>query len=125
MDISFLCVLIAALLPYIWVGYAKFSTRNYNNNNPREFLDKLDGKSKRAHYAHLNAFEAFPAFAAAVIIAHLASVPLSQITICSILFIVFRIFHGIFYIADQAVLRSIVWMGGMTCVIWLFALSLS
>ena len=37
--------------------------KGYDNSNPREFLDKLQGRAKRAHYAQLNSFEAFPAFA--------------------------------------------------------------
>jgi uncharacterized MAPEG superfamily protein len=120
MDIAYLCVLIAAILPYVWVGYAKFSGRGYNNNNPREFLHHLEGKGKRANFAHLNAFEAFPVFAAAVIIAHLAGVSQPKIDISASLFIIFRILHGIFYIIDQAVWRSVVWFGAFLCVLSLF-----
>ena len=123
MDISYVCVLVAAFLPYILVGYAKFS-KGYDNHHPREFLDKLEGTPKRAHYAQLNAFEAFPAFAAAVIIAHLTNVPLSITTILAVLFIIFRILYSICYIADKPTIRSVLWFGGFLCVLVLFILSI-
>ena len=123
-DISFLCVLIAAFLPYIFVGYAKFFTKGYDNSNPRGFLEKLEGRAKRANAAHLNSFEAFPAFAAAVIIAHLAAVSPSTITLLSVLFILFRIIYGLCYIFDKSSLRSLVWFGGFLCVIALFICSI-
>ena len=124
MTIAYLCVLIAALLPYCFVGYAKFSTKGYNNNKPRDFLDKLEGKTKRAHYAHLNSFEAFPSFAASIIISQLAGVNQGTISSIAVLFIIFRIFYGFCYIFDQANARSLMWFGGIICVISLFILAL-
>ena len=124
MSTSYFCVLLAAILPYIWVGYAKFSSKGYNNNAPREFLEKQGGAAKRAHYAHLNSFEAFPAFATAVIIAHLAGVKEEAINTLAISFIVFRILYGICYIFDKASIRSLIWFGGFASVISLFILAL-
>ena len=120
MTTAYLCVLIAAIMPILFAAYAKFSTEGYDNSSPREFLDKLQGKSKRAHFAHLNSFEAFPAFAAAVIIAHLAGVSQGQITVLAVFFIIFRILYGICYILDKHSFRSTVWAGGFFCVLWLF-----
>ena len=122
MTISYLCVLIAAILPYVWVGYAKFSTKGYNNQNPREFLEKQQGQAKRAHFAHLNSFEAFPAFAASVIIAHLAGVKEEVISAVAVVFILFRIIYGLCYIYDKSTIRSLIWFGGFICVISLFLL---
>src|SRR5476649_2954931 len=107
-------------MPLLLAGYAKFSSKGYDNSAPREFLEKLQGKSKRAHYAQLNSFEAFPVFAAAVIIAHLADVPQTHITILAVVFIIFRILYGISYILDRSNLRSTVWFGGFFCVLGLF-----
>lgn len=124
MVLSYLCVLIAAILPYVWVGYAKFSSPSYNNSAPREFLDRLEGKARRANYAQMNAFEAFPAFAAAVIVAHLRGVAPSTIDLLAVLFVLFRTAHGLCYIAGNASVRSLVWFAGFICVISLFVLSL-
>lgn len=124
MDVSFLCVLIAGILPYVYVGYCKFGAGGYDNRRPREFLEKLEGRPKRAYHAQLNAFEAFPFFAAAVIIAHLTPMPQWQITLFSVLFIIFRIAHGVLYILDMPLYRSLAWFGGILCVLTLFLLAL-
>ena len=124
MVIPYLCVLIAAIMPLFLAGYAKFSSKGYDNSSPREFLEKLQGKSKRAHFAQLNSFEAFPAFAAAVIIAHLAGVNQSHLTMLAVCFVVFRAIYGICYILGKSSLRSTVWFCGFFCVITLFILAI-
>src|SRR5580704_2750971 len=108
MAVAYWCLLIAAVMPLFFAGYAKFSSKGYDNSSPREFLEKLQGRAKRAHYAQLNSFEAFPAFAAAVIIAHLAAVAQSRITILAVFFVIFRVLYGICYILDKHSLRSTV-----------------
>jgi uncharacterized MAPEG superfamily protein len=120
MAVAYSCLLIAAFMPLIFAAYAKFSSKGYDNSAPREFLEKLRGKSKRAHYAQLNSFEAFPVFAAAVIVAHLAGVMQSRITVLAVLFVVFRVLYGICYIADKHSLRSTVWFCAFFCVVGLF-----
>jgi len=108
-------------MPYVLVGYAKFSTKGYDNSAPRESLDKLQqGRPKRAHYAQLNSFEAFGAFAAGVIIAYLAGVSPSHINVLAVAFVIFRILYGVCYILDKPNLRSWVWFGGFVCVLGLF-----
>ena len=73
---AYWCVLIAALLPYLWVFFAKAGAPKYNNRLPRAWLDKQTDnyKVQRANAAHLNAFEAFAPFAAGVVLAQLAGV---------------------------------------------------
>jgi uncharacterized MAPEG superfamily protein len=107
-------------MPLVFAGYAKFSSKGYDNKSPREFLEKLQGRAKRAHFAQLNSFEAFPAFAAAVIVAHLAGVGQSYITALAVIFLIFRVFYGICYISDKHSLRSTFWFGGFFCVLALF-----
>jgi len=118
--ISYFCVLIAAIIPLILAGYAKFSSKGYDNSSPREFLEKLQGRARRANFAQLNSFEAFPVFAVSVIVAHLSGVSQLQITILAVIFIFFRILYSIFYILDKHSLRSTVWFGGFFCVATLF-----
>ena len=123
MTIAFGCVLIAIILPYIWAGFAKtpfMKSKNYDNNNPRILLEKLDGQYQRANWAQQNAFESLPGFIAAVIIAHIAGVAQNTIDILAVIFILARIAHGICYIKDAATARSTVWSIGLLCVIGLF-----
>ena len=124
MTIALWCVLVAGLMPYVWTGYAKISSPGFDNNKPREFLAGLEGRGQRANWAQMNGFEAFPPFAAAVIIASFVSnIEQTTLDVIALSFITCRFLHGIFYITDNANLRSIVWLGGMACWIGIFILS--
>jgi uncharacterized MAPEG superfamily protein len=123
MTSAYWCVLVCAYLPILWTALAKMTGGDFveaANHAPREFLDRLSGWRKRAHWAQLNAFEAFPPFAAAVIIAQLTHVPQTRLDLLAMAFVALRILHGVFYITDQARLRSLVWFGSVVCVVALF-----
>lgn len=125
MTIAYWCVLAAILLPYIWTGVAKFTSgfRPRDNHNPREYLDRLEGPAKRAHWAQLNTFESIPGFMAAVIIAHLAAAPQVTVDAIAVTYIGLRLLYGVLYITDKARLRSLVWAGGVACIVALFVVS--
>ncbi len=125
MAIAYWCVLIAALLPYVWIFIAKTGAPGYNNRNPRAWVAKQadNYKVQRANAAHLNAFEAFAPFAAGVVMAQLAGVDPERITFLAIAFIVFRLLHGAFYLADAQLMRSLAWLGGYACVLALLAMA--
>lgn len=113
---AYWCVLIAAALPYIWVGIAKAGARGYDNRDPRGWATRQDDpRRSRANAAQLNAFEAFPAFAAGVALADIAGVTDSRIALLAIVFVAARILHGLFYIANRATLRSFAWLIGIAC----------
>ena len=119
MTIAYWCILIAALLPYAWAFVAKRSPR-YDNRDPRGWLAKQDNpRMQRANSAHLNAFEAFAPFAAGVLMAQFAGVEARSITLLALVFVACRILHGVFYISNVHVLRSLCWLGGFACVLWL------
>lgn len=125
MAIAYWCILITALLPYLWVFIAKRSGERFNNRNPRAWMAKQDGnyKVQRANAAHLNGFEAFPAFVAGVLMAQLADVPAETVTPLAITFVVARVLHGVFYLADKQSLRSLIWLVGMLCAVALMVLA--
>lgn len=122
MTIAYWCVLAAILMPYIWTGVAKFTSgfRPRDNHTPRDYLDRLEGPAKRAHWAQLNTFESIPGFMAAVIIAHLAQAPQQAVDALAVTYIALRLAYGVLYIKDQARLRSLVWAGGVACIVGLF-----
>lgn len=124
MVIAYWCILIAALLPYLWVSVAKGSGERYNNRDPRGWQSKqTDPRSHRAHAAHLNGFESFPAFVAGVLMAQLAGVDHGTISVLAIVFVIARILHGVFYIANQHTLRSLVWVIGFGSAIALIVMA--
>lgn len=123
MTIAYWCVLVAALLPILFTGIAKYTGPGFDNRTPREFQDRLDGMRRRAHWAHLNSFEAFPPFAAAVIIAHQLGAAQGRVDALAIAFIVARLAYGALYMADLATLRSLAWVVGLGCVVGLFVIA--
>jgi uncharacterized MAPEG superfamily protein len=128
MTVAFWCVLIAIFLPYLCTGIAKFSGGKFGlreNHDPRAFLDNLEGFARRAHSAQLNSFEVIPAFAAGVIIAHIAdTAELVTIDVLAVLFITSRLLYIICYLADWAILRSLVWFVGMGLIVSFFVVSI-
>ena len=124
MSIAYWCILIAAVLPFVWVGVAKSGAPGYNNKDPRGWVAKQETfRVRNAYNAHLNAFEAFPTFAAGVLMAQFAGVDPSHANLLAMAFIGFRVLHGVFYISAKALLRSLVWMGGFACTATLMVLS--
>lgn len=122
MTVAYWCVLAAALLPYFAIVMAK-ARPDFDNRAPRPWLERLSGWRRRAYWAHQNGFEAFPPFAAGVIIAHLAAAPQGRIDMLALIFVAARIAYTLFYIADAAPLRSLLWAAGMLSVLGLFAIS--
>jgi len=120
MTFALWCIPLAMFMPLVWVGIAKASARGYDNAKPREWLAKLEGRAKRANWAQQNSYEAFPPFAAAVIVAHLTGAEQGTVDLIAGLFILLRIGHGVTYIADKDMLRSLLWLGGFGCTLALF-----
>ena len=120
MEIAYICVLIAGLMPYLWTLVAKVRGRGFDNANVRPWQAGLSGLPQRAHAAHLNSFEAFPLFATAVIVARLTGADSGPVNFLAIAFVGLRLFYGIFYLANMATLRSVVWLAAMICVVAIF-----
>jgi len=121
---SILGIMISCLLPYFWTGFAKITSKTYNNSTTRDSAEKFSGKSRRAHFAHLNSFEAIPFFAVSVLIAHINNVTESTIHTLIAVYLFFRILYGCFYIFDFPNLRSIVWFFALICNVALIALAI-
>ncbi len=114
---AYWCVVVAALLPYLWVVIAKTRAKGFDNADPRGSLARqTDPIVHRANAAQSNAFEAFAPFAAAVVLAQLAGVDGNRIGLLAVAFVVCRVLHGVFYVANKAPLRSLAWVGGFACV---------
>ncbi len=124
MSIAYWCILIAALMPYLWVAVAKSGAPGYSNKDPRGWIAKQDSyRVRNAYAAHLNAFEAFAPFAAAVLMAQLAGVEHALISKLAVAFAACRVLHGAFYLAAIPLMRSLVWFGGIACVVAMMTLA--
>jgi uncharacterized MAPEG superfamily protein len=114
--IAYWCVLVAALLPIVCAGIAKYGTLRtssreggFDNNNPRAWLARQTDWRARANAAQANTFEALPFFFAAVIIAHQLQASQARLDILAVLFVVLRMTYIALYVSDKASARSIVW----------------
>lgn len=116
MSVALWCLLVAAVMPYIFTLTAKMSgTGRYNNRAPREYLERQEGLSRRADWAQRNSFEALPVFASAVLAAIVAGVDEGWLAGLSAAFIAIRVVYGICYLRDWAGARSLVWFAGYLC----------
>ncbi|ADJ65114.1 hypothetical protein G5B88_18395 [Herbaspirillum seropedicae] len=123
MTLSYWCILIAGLMPVLTIAVAKYGRRDFDNAEPRAWLDKQTGVRRRADYAHRNHFEAFPFFAAAVLVAQQVGAPQGQIDIAALVFIAARILYTALYLSDKPSARSAVWIIGYLSVIALFVIA--
>ena len=118
MTIAYWCILIAAVLPYVWVLIAKSAVKGMDNRDPRAWLaEQTHPRVRRGNAAQLNAFEAFAPFAAGVLMAQAAGVDPERIAGLAVAFVVVRVLHGVFYLADLDKLRSLAWTVGVGCVV--------
>lgn len=124
MNLSYWCVLVAGIMPAATVGIAKWSgRRDYDNAEPRRWLEKQSGVPRRADSAHRNHFEAFPFFAAGVLVAQQLHAPQDSIDMLAIAFIASRIAYTGLYLTDRATLRTVSWLIGYLAVIGLFVIA--
>ncbi|HZG19835.1 MAG TPA: MAPEG family protein [Herbaspirillum sp.] len=123
MTLSNWCILIAGLMPVFTIAVAKRGRKDFDNAEPRAWLDQQTGVRRRADYAHRNHFEAFPFFAAAVLVAQHAGAAQGQIDIASVVFIAARLLYTLFYLNDKPSARSAVWAVGYLSVIALFVIA--
>lgn len=121
------CLLIATFLPFTWSAVGNFfRNRQFgkiDNQYPRLQQAQLTGIGARALAAQQNAWEALAMFTPAVLVAHLNGATTGQAAIASMLFIIARIAHGCFYLADLSTLRSLSWVVGLGSIIWLFVIA--
>ncbi len=120
MTVALWCVLAAGILPYVATLIAKSGRKGFDNRTPRDWLAKQEGFRKRANAGQLNSFEAFPLFAAAVIIAHLVRGPQPLVDLLALLFVALRVLYLVCYLANQSMLRSLVWFAGLAIVAAIF-----
>jgi uncharacterized MAPEG superfamily protein len=129
MILAYWCVLLAGVLPLICSYVAKFGgvssgaageAARFDNHEPRAWLARQTGMRARANAAQANSFEAFPFFAVGVVIAVAQHVPIVNIDILAVVFIVARLAFIACYVGNLPRLRSLVWMVGFAASIGLY-----
>jgi uncharacterized MAPEG superfamily protein len=118
--VTLCCVLVAALMPIVCAGIAKWGAfgqargqGGFDNHDPRDWLSKQQGYRKRANAAQANCFEALPFFIGALLLALHMEAPLATVNGWALCFIGFRALYVFFYLTDQATLRTVAWVAGL------------
>ena len=118
--VAYWCVLIAALLPIVCAGIAKYGTFStprreggYDNHNPRAWLARQTDWRARANAAQTNSFEGLPFFIGAVVIAHQLGAHQARLDILAFIYIVLRLLYIMMYVADLATVRTWMWSLGL------------
>lgn len=114
--LAYWCALIAAVLPVICAGIAKWGMMGkprreggYDNDDPRGWLAQQTDWRARANAAQHNSFEALPFFIGAVIIAHQLGAYQARLDLLAFLFVFLRLIYIMMYVAGLSTVRSIVW----------------
>ncbi len=114
--VAYWCVLIAALLPIVCAGLAKYGMMSkprreggYDNHDPRAWLSRQKDWRARANAAQANSFEALPFFIGAVIIAHHLGAYQVKLDILAFFYVVLRMVYIMMYVAGLPTARSAVW----------------
>ncbi len=110
MTVALWCVIVSGVLPLLCSALAKGAGRGFDNSRPREWLARQEGLPARAHAAQQNSWEAFAIFSACVFAAHLAGAPQARVDFLAVAFVVARVAYILCYVANQATLRSLVWV---------------
>lgn len=124
MTIAFWCLMVAAILPLTvsWVsGYFRHKQfGKVDNKLPRAQNSQLTGAGERAVAAQQNSWEALAVFSAAVMVSHLGGADPERAGMAAMLFIAARLVYIVCYLADKDALRSLSFIAGFGCCIWLF-----
>ncbi len=128
MNIAVLALFIAALMPIVLaLATIPLRIKNFGEpdlNNPRAQADKFEGLGERLVHAQSNAWEALGLYGASLIAMNAVSADLNSISTPALIFIVARLFHAAFYIANKGILRFLSFLAAAGSVIWIFITAL-
>ncbi|WP_020681854.1 MAPEG family protein [Marinobacterium rhizophilum] len=123
MPVILYVLFIVSVMPIVLAGLGNyFRARQFgafDNNNPRLQQSRLEGPGARAQAAQANAWEALSIFGVTCFIAYASGVELASLTGVALLFLACRVLHAVFYIANMAALRSLIFGAAMACCLYI------
>lgn len=124
MKTALIVLLLLSLFPYAfaWISgyYRRQQLGTIDNKNPRQQYTQLSGPGARAVAAQQNAWEALGFYSAALLAVSLADVEIEHLSLAAILVLLFRVLHGVFYLANLDLLRSLAFVTGILPSVYLF-----
>ncbi|MEM7001563.1 MAG: MAPEG family protein [Pseudomonadota bacterium] len=128
MSVPLWCLLGGVILPYIWAGVSvPFRNKQLGSLDlaqPRLQAAGLTEGGAGAWGAQMNQWEALSVFMAATLMAYMQGVPADgSWALASVIWLVARLLHGVFYVLGQAVLRVACFVLGLAMSIWIVVLA--
>ncbi len=121
------CLIVVTFLPFVLAMVGSFLRKQQfgvvDNKLPRIQQMQLTGIAARAMGAQQNAWEALMMFVPIVMVVQIVGVDPVKAGLTAIVFVVLRLLHAIFYIANLDALRSLVFLLGIACLIRLVVLA--
>lgn len=115
------CLIVVTFLPFVLAMVGSFLRKQQfgvvDNKLPRIQQMQLTGIAARAMGAQQNAWEALMMFVPIVMVVQIVGVDPVKAGLTAIVFVVLRLLHAIFYIANLDALRSLVFLLGIACLI--------
>ncbi|OKH16059.1 MAPEG family protein [[Limnothrix rosea] IAM M-220] len=128
---SLIGAVVLAYAPYVVTAIARVKMAKEMENSmemfkkPRAYTESLPDYAKRANWAHQNGFEALIVYCASSLAAVATGVDSPLAIYAAIAFCVARALFSVFYIANIAPLRSMMFGVANLCNIVLFSLSVA
>ena len=128
MSLPILTLIAVCVLPVVWSWVSGYHRRAQlgviDNKHPRQQNAQLKGAGARAVAAQKNAWEAAIVYIAAFVAVKASSVPADDYATLALVFLALRVLHGVFYIMNQDILRSLVFTAGYGVCIYMMILAL-
>ena len=129
MTIPLWCLLAGATLPYVWAAVSiPFRSKQLGTvdlKQPRLQAAELTEGGAGAWGAQMNQWEALSVFMAATLAAYMQGVdPGGNWALASIIWLIARVAHGVFYVAGIAPLRVAGFVTGTAMSIWIFVMAI-
>ncbi len=128
MTIPLWCLLGGVILPYIWAGVSvPFRNKQLGTVDlaqPRVQAASLTEGGAGAWGAQMNQWEAITVFMAANLAAFVQGVdPAGHWALASVIWLVARVLHGVFYVVGNPVLRVTSFVAGLAMSVWIFVMA--
>jgi uncharacterized MAPEG superfamily protein len=124
MKVAIICLNILILFPILltWATayFRKTQFGAIDNNNPRAQYAQLQGIGERLVAAQLNTWEAIIFYMASIMAVYLAGVDPNYTVVPCIIFVICRVLYIAAYAANKGVLRSLVFIVGTVCCLYMF-----
>lgn len=128
MKLPIIALLICAVLPMVWSWvsgyYRHVQLGEVDNKNPRQQILQLTGIGQRAIAAQANAWEALIVYIAALLAVSITNVSVQDYAMLTMYFVILRIAHGVFYLLNQDILRSLSFVAAYGICVYMMVLAL-